>query len=129
MKYYLTASCRGVRVEPYGSHAKGPAAVALEVILARSQGKEYVSRRLFFRMCRRAESSQSAARGMLREMGLIGPRESLNYGAYLRFDPVEWMTYDEWREHGKTVRRGAVSVARDVLSEQPLFNDYQVHKL
>lgn len=113
----------GVKIDTRFTYAE---AVIVEVMAARAQGKKYISRGLFRRMCRRHGASQTDARQRLRDMGLIGVRDDFSYGAMLTFDAPEWRTFDEWRDMGRPVRRGASSFSRDHYTGVALFNNFQV---
>lgn len=100
--------------------------VIVEVMAVRAQGKTFISRGLFRRMCKRHGASQSDTRQRMRDMGLIDPRASFSYGAVLTFDAPEWRTFEEWLEMGRPVRRGASSFSRDLFTGKALFNNFQV---
>lgn len=110
-------------------NTKGPAGVLAEfTIRALHKPNSYVCRASFRRACKRHSCSQTEARQLLRDVGMICERACFTYQAQLKLYNIVFKTQLSWECCGYRINKGEESYAVNLANNVPLYSSLQVEK-
>lgn len=108
---------------------KGPAGVLAEfTIRALHKPNSYVCRASFRRACKRHNCSQTEARQLLRDVGMIRERACFTYQAQLKLYNIVFKSLLSWDICGYRISKGEESYAVNLANSVPLYSSLQVEK-